>query len=97
MPPLLLAEFDLWPLWWFLGCSGALGAALVVLLVFLWKKGAREAEMLRMLKDSRQNDADNKELVNKMIEAVQENSAATVAMLEHMRRISHWSKRHKEP
>jgi len=100
MPPLLLAEFDLWSLWWFLGCGAALGVALVLLLVLLWRKGAREAEMLRMLKDSRQNEADNKELVNKMIEAVQENSDATAAMLERMRRasrVSHWSKRSAEP
>jgi len=90
MPPLFLAELDLEFLRGFLnyGAVGVMAIAFVVLLVLFWKKDDRAAEMFQLLKDGRQNEASDEELVRKMIEVIQENSEATVAMREHMERVS---------
>ena len=90
MPPLFLAEFDLEFLRGFLnyGAVGVMAIAFVVLLVLFWKKDDRAAEMFQLLKDGRQNEASDEEFVRKMIEVIQENSEATVAMREHMERVS---------
>lgn len=90
MLPLFLAEFDLEFLRGFLnyGAVGVMAIAFVVLLVLFWKKDERAAEMFQLLKDGRQDEAGSKELARKMIEVIQENSEATVAMREHMERVS---------
>lgn len=90
MPPIFLAQVDLEFLQGFLnyGAVGVLAICFVVLLVLFWRKDDRGAEMLQMLKDSRDGEAGNEELVHKMIEVIQENSEATVAMREHMERVS---------
>ena len=44
--------------------------------------------MFQLLKEGRQAEASDEELVGKMIEVIQENSEATVAMREHMERVS---------
>jgi hypothetical protein len=90
MLPLFLAEFDLEFLRGFLnyGAVGVLAIAFVVLLVLFWKKDERAAEMFQLLKDGHQDEAGNKELASRMIEVIRENSEATVAMREHMERVS---------